>query len=175
MTPQVTGRFQTSLAFVLKHERGLVDDPDDPGGITNFGISLRFLKSEVNRYATDQDIIRLTPEAAEELYRIHFWERCRCGDMPAPLALVVFDCAVNQGCGAAAKLLQRSVGVTVDGVIGPITIQAVNDDLAWNGLVVDFAARRAKRYAATRGVEKYGRGWYTRLIEAVRLADKQVA
>ena len=161
-------RFKTALAFVLKHEGGLVDDPEDSGGITNHGISLRFLKS-VNSRATAADIRNMARETAKRLYHRHFWETSHCDELPPGLDLAVFDCAVNQGPRTARRLLQRSLGVKDDGQIGPITRTAMINANS-SEVLDDFLARRSKRYAFHPQVDRYGRGWFRRLYEIHRVA-----
>lgn len=160
--------FAEALRIVLALEGGLVDDPRDPGGVTRHGISLRFLRGVLP--GADADTVRsLTLEQARGLYRRHFWQACRCGDMPPGLDLCLFDGAVNQGRGAAARLLQRAVGAVADGAIGPATLTAVRaaDPMT---LIQDFMARRAKRYAAAPAVATFGRGWFRRLFAIHRRA-----
>lgn len=99
-----------ALAFRFVHEveAGLVDDPKDPGGITNFGVSLRFLRGagididgdgEIDR----EDILKLTPEKAQAIYDAHFWKPAGCDALPDALSLAVYDCAVNQGVPVVAE------------------------------------------------------------------------
>ncbi len=161
----MTDRFAPAAAFVLapRIEGGYVDDPDDPGGPTKYGISLRFLKGIVP-YATTITIWDLSPETATDLYREHFWNVCSCDALPPGIDLVVFDCAVNQGPRTARKLLQRALGVEDDGYFGPVTLQAVLDADPIDTML-DFLARRAKRYAETANFDRYGRGWMRRLFE----------
>ncbi len=163
-------RFSIAAAFVLapRIEGGYVDDPDDPGGPTKHGISLRFLKGVIP-YATTVTIWDLSPETATDLYREHFWDDCKCDALPPGIDLAVFDGAVNQGPRTARKLLQRALGVEADGYFGPVTLQAVLEaDLI--DTLTDFLARRAKRYAETANFQRYGRGWMTRLFEVQRAA-----
>ncbi len=145
--------FERAVELVLRHEGGLGEHADDPGGITNFGISLRFAGSvkldiDGDGFTTKADIVALTRGQAVELYRRHFWLPMRCEEMAGAIAYPVFDCAVNQGLGAAARLLQRALGVPQDGVLGPITMAAVE---AWAAsprrLVAWFVGHRNTRYA----------------------------
>ena len=168
ITENITDRFAECVAFVLEREGGLVDDPEDPGGITNHGISLRFLKGVVP-YATAVTVEDLTEEIAAELYKDHFWGPCYCYTLPKGLDLAVFDCAVNQGPRTARRLLQRALGVSDDGYIGPFTIAAIHA-CDRDEVLLDFLARRAKRYADHPKVQRYGRGWYRRLFEVQRVA-----
>src|SRR5580704_9612285 len=90
--------FQTSLAQVLKSEGGYVNDPSDPGGETNLGIS--------KRAYPDLDIASLTPETVAPIYKRDYWDRIAGDSLPSPLNYIAFDCAVNQGVGECQILLR---------------------------------------------------------------------
>lgn len=153
--------FDAAVAEILRWESGYVSDPRDPGGETNCGIS--------KRSYPNLDIKKLTAADAEAIYRRDFWVRYHCDDLPADVAILLFDAAVNQGPRAAVKLLQEAAGVAVDGAIGPRTILAA----AKPGVAAELAARRALRYAGTGGVERFGLGWYRRLIAMYHSAIRE--
>ena len=67
----------------------------------------------------------LTVEDVAPIYRKNYWDRMKCDDLPTGLDLCVFDFGVNAGTGRSAKYLQRMIGTTVDGGIGPNTLRAV--------------------------------------------------
>lgn len=168
--------FERALAIVLRLEGVLSDDPDDPGGLTKHGVSIRFAGSigldlDGDGDTDAADMRALTRAAAAELYRDHFWNRLNCDALPYGLALALFDAGVNQGPRPAARLLQRAAGAVADGFIGPITIAAVTRATGRHALLDDFLARRAKRYAATANFGRYGRGWMRRLFVIHRSAD----
>ena len=148
--------FERAVEFVLDHEGGLSEDPKDPGGLTKFGIS--------QRAYPNLDIRNLTREAAIELYRSDYWNRCKCGELPSPFAVILFDSAVNQGPGAAIRMLQKSLSIKVDGVMGPETIGAAHRANIHN-TVCEFVARRAFDYAQNPNVVTFGMGWYRRLAQ----------
>ncbi len=165
--------FTTAMAFVELWEGGLVDDPHDAGGITKFGITLRTLLSKALDLNNDgvvdrRDILDLTREQAQGIYYRDYWVAAACPRLPDPLALVVFDCAVNQGVGRATRILQRSVQVTADGIIGARTLAAVQ--VRWSSrpreLISEFCARRARHYSSLSQVIRYGLGWFRRLFAA---------
>lgn len=131
--------FEEAIPHILKHEGGFVNHPADPGGATNWGISLRFLKGRgmIGDYDGDGDVdiddIRImTEENAKTLYRVHFWEpngyeRIEVQD----IANKVFDLSVNMGPVRAVKILQESLrdcrrDLKVDGVFGPKTLASTN-------------------------------------------------
>lgn len=120
-----------AVALLLEKEGGLVDHPADPGGITKYGISLRFLKG-IRPQATEADIRKLGREEAATLYRVHFWEPCRLAELPPELASQMLVAAVNVGVFAAVRCLQRAIRavacralVEEDGRMGPKSIEAV--------------------------------------------------
>lgn len=87
-----------SIAQILVFEGGYVNDPDDPGGETNFGISKRAFPKE--------DIRNMTPARASEIYLNKYWIPIHGDDLPDKLDLCVMNCAVNSGVGTALKLLK---------------------------------------------------------------------
>ena len=153
----MTMTFDTAVAIILRHEGGYVNDARDPGGETNFGIC--------KRSYPDEDIRNLTEARAKEIYRRDYWNKCKCDDLPDEVRLLVFDAAVNQGTGAAVKMLQKAVGTIEDGIIGPNTLAKARSA---KNLAVNYAAERALRYASNANVNVYGRGWFRRLIATVR-------
>src|SRR3990167_72919 len=130
--------FDTAVEFVLGFEGDISDNPHDSGGLTRFGIS--------QKSYPDLDIRSITRDQAKEIYRSDYWDRAKCNELPAQLAIILFDSAVNQGPGLAIRLLQKSLGVNADGAIGPITIAAAHRaDL--NTVVGELIARRAYQYS----------------------------
>ena len=93
----------------------------------------------------------------------------RADDLPAPLALLAFDAAVNQGTGWAPAALQSVLGVAVDGDIGPQTIQAAAEADVMDTLA-EFAWRRDQRYRQASNWQSFGHGWITRLFRTVALS-----
>ena len=158
--------FQTALARVLAHEGGFSMHPNDPGGATKYGITIGVLGEWRGRVASVDDVKALTKSEAAEIYRARYWNACRCDDLPAGVSYAVFDCAVNQGVGRAARFLQQSCGVAVDGFIGPVTIAAAR--AADPGLLLsEFSARRMHAYGNLASLFRtFGLGWSRRLLTA---------
>ncbi len=169
--------FETSHAFVQKWEGGFVDDQFDPGGVTKWGVTIRTLLAKGLDLNNDgvidrRDIIDMTPDQALDIYRRDYWVAAACPRLPPALALVVYDCAVNQGVGRASRILQKSIGVKVDGIVGKLTIAAVNRKWASDPdrLLGEFCARRAVHYSSLALVIRYGLGWFRRLFDAHKTA-----
>ncbi len=120
--------FENALARTLRFEGGLSWHKDDNGGITNMGISLRFLRS-VQPEATEEAIRTMTHETAKELYYKYFWLPAY-DTMPEDAACRVFDMSVVSGPVQAAKCIQRALlacghAIKDDGIIGNKTMAAI--------------------------------------------------
>lgn len=148
--------FKSSLDALFHWEGGYVDDPNDPGGKTKYGIS--------KRAYPDVDIFKLTKKKAGEIYYNDYWEPCGCEDLPAGMDLLVFDTAVNCGTGTAVKMLQESVGSTVDGVYGPNTLDAAQKKNPQSALM-EYVSRRSVYYGRLDTFGRYGLGWMRRLAD----------
>ncbi len=150
-------RFDPAIAKVLAHEGGYVNDPHDPGGETKYGIS--------KRAYPDVDIKNLTLDKAKAIYRRDYWEPLRCGMWDQRLGENIFDAAVNAGVRRTTKQLQKILEVSVDGVLGPVTLDALkyaptvltNLELVLEreGFYIELARRDS-------GKRRYLIGWLTR-------------
>lgn len=115
--------FLRALPVILRNEGGLVDDPADRGGRTNKGITQRTYDAWLTSHGLPSvRVDEITDEQAGAIYLGAYWTPASCDQMPWPLSLIHFDAAVNVGPHEAAKLLQRALGVAVDGDIGPLTL-----------------------------------------------------
>jgi len=147
---------------IVEREGGYVNDPDDPGGATNFGVTI----GTMQRLGLDldgdgdvdaTDVRSLSRAQAEAIFIRHYFKRPRLHELPGPLQATVFDMYVNSGANAV-KILQRLLvqmgfGVDVDGVLGPQTLSV---------------ARRAARAAPDHIVDAYGiarRNYYYALAD----------
>lgn len=120
--------FAKCMDFVFPHEGGFTNDPDDPGGATNFGITLRTLSAWRHADLTPDDVRNLSKSEAQQIYHANFWNPIRGQDLPSGVDLLTLDIAVMSGPRAAGSMLQRAVGLTgtdVDGAIGTHTLGAV--------------------------------------------------
>lgn len=120
--------FNDALKLVLKYEGGYVNHPNDPGGATNKGV----IQKVYDAYRTDlgqetRSVKEITDEEVSEIYFRRYWLAGKCDKLQSRLAVVHFDSCVNAGTKQSAKFLQRAAGAVADGMIGPKTLQAVND------------------------------------------------
>jgi lysozyme family protein len=150
--------FDQAIKFVLRFEGGYANDPDDPGGETNFGLS--------KKTYPNLDIKALTEEAAKLFYRNDYWVKMRCDELPKDLRLMVFDCAVNQGISRATRMLQGAVGAKQDGLMGPITV-AASREIPVGLALSNMALLRHTHYTRLPHWPKFGAGWSKRLLQVV--------
>jgi lysozyme family protein len=158
--------FLDAVAIVLTHEGGLVDDADDPGGLTNMGVTLRdYPQLGANGIRT------LTHDQATAIYWTDWWMPNRYGQLPPDIGAKVFDLAVNAGAGTVAKILQQAIasiehaGLAVDGRIGPATCQAAHccDPVALRtAFVAGMQAHYRALVAANPSLDKFLAGWLAR-------------
>lgn len=160
--------FELAIPTILRHEGGLADNSADPGGITNFGISLRWLRS-IRPTATAQDIIQMTRDGATVLYRQYWWDAYQYGRIEAQaVATKLFDASVNMGASRAHKLAQIVVGVTVDGILGPKSFGEINAMPSLKFLVA-YQEQMAQFYRglveANPGNQVFLKGWLNRAYD----------
>ena len=168
--------FARALANVLELEGGFSNDPHDPGGPTNRGITLavyaRFKGVTVDgssRARLIDELKRISDDTVQTIYRQRYWEPGQCAAMPPALALFHFDAAVNHGVAGAARLLQRAVHVTIDGEIGPQTLGAIGRARV-EDVLTSYAAIRRERYRALPHFWRFGRGWLRRVDTSLECA-----
>ncbi len=109
-------------------EGGFTDDPHDPGGPTNLGITLAVFAawrkttlSAANRARLIRDLKAVDRDTVHAIYRSRYWDAAHCEVLPEPIAFMQFDAAVNHGVGTAIRCLQEALGVAIDGEFGPET------------------------------------------------------
>lgn len=135
-TPQE--RFDYAVKPVFEHEGLFSNNPADPGGATNYGISLRFLKNHGIDINDDgqidlMDVKSLTPQKAKAIYKKYWWDKYHYEAINSlAIATKILDMAVNMGAEQATKLVQRAANycghnLVVDGILGAKTLAAINE------------------------------------------------
>lgn len=165
--------FPQCFALALKNEGGYVDNPSDPGGATNFGCTKATWEAWIGHPVTKDDIKALTPNDVMPMYKAKYWDAIKGDDLPEGVDYAVFDFAINSGPTRAAKALQSVLSVTVDGQIGPKTLDALE---ASNSRQVATAVCEA-RLAFLQSLPTYdtfGRGWSKRVSEVERVSFNMV-
>ena len=164
MTP---AGFLSSLPFVLRWENGYVDNPDDPGGATNRGITQRVYNDWRSHHGLGvRDVRLIDDEELRAIYQTCYWVPPQCDLLSGPLDLVQFDTAVNMGVGRAIRMLQASLGCLVDGDFGPGTQHAA--DTCDIGTTVKKYCERRESYYRTLAQNNprlaiFLKGWINRL------------
>jgi lysozyme family protein len=158
--------FQKALAAVLVHEGGWSDHPADPGGATMKGVTLANFRRYVKADATKSDLRKITDEQLAMVYRRFFWDAVAGAVLPDGVDYAVFDFAVNSGPKRAAEYLQRVVGATPDGKIGPATLKAVGT-VSKNAVIGGLCDARMAFLQRLGTWPTFGKGW-TRRVEGVR-------
>ena len=151
--------FREAIDRVLGHEGGYVNDPNDPGGETHWGIS--------KRSYPDLDIKNLTREDACDVYRADFWEPLLADGLPDAVAYQALDFAVNSGIQTAIRYLQRAVGVADDGHWGAMS-RAALAAMTESDVVLRFASERLDFMTRLRNWPAHGRGWARRIARQLR-------
>lgn len=185
--PPPADSFAAAIAFVLGHEGGFSDDPVDPGGTTQWGISLSWLRraglldldhdgradGDVNGDGVvDAEDVRAMPrDHAVKLYRLHWWDALGYARITDPvISAKTLDLSVNMGAAGAHRCLQRALRaawfpVDDDGRLGPATLSAVNAADP-RSLMPAFKSEAAGYYrsliAARPAFSKFEKGWLNR-------------
>ena len=166
--------FESALQAVLHHEGGFVNHPDDPGGMTNLGVTKLAWEMWTGHPVDERTMRSLTPERVAPMYKAKYWNKIKGDDLPTGVDYAVFDAAVNSGPGRAAKWLQGCVGVEQDGGIGPKTLLAVAAaDPAQ--LIEDYAKRRLSFLMDLPHWGTFGKGWSRRVAAVQTVASSLTA
>ena len=156
------GDFKECLALVLKSEGGYVNNPADPGGMTNLGVTKRVWEEFTGHGADEKEMRSLTPEKVAPLYEQKYWRPCYGEVLPRGLDFIVFSMGVNAGPGRSVKLFQSAIGCVPDGIIGPATRSLI---LASNitTLIAKFSEARREYYKSLKTFPIFGKGWLARV------------
>ncbi|ARQ00964.1 glycoside hydrolase family 108 protein [Pseudorhodoplanes sinuspersici] len=113
----VASNYEASLVRVLKHEGGYSNHPSDPGGATNYGITIASYARFKGRAVTAAEVRAMPLSDAKAIYKTSYWNVLRCDELPAGLDYAVFDYGVNSGPSRATKVLQRLLGLAASGAM----------------------------------------------------------
>lgn len=165
--------FPTCLAYVLESEGGFVDDPRDPGGATNKGVTQAVYDDYRKLIAKPKQSVRfITNAEVGEIYKHQYWDAVKGDLLPKGLDYVVFDYAVNSGVVRAIKNLQGVLGVVQDGMIGVRTIAAIPKPCST--VIAKLCETRLGFLHGLRTWIYYGRGWSARVATVKARALKMV-
>lgn len=153
---------------IIRREGGYTIDHAGP---TKYGIIIPTLSDFRKRKVTKQDIINLTEKEAFKVYEWLFKKYRIDGIEFQPLQDLLFDCCVNHGGKRSARWVQKAAGVKTDGIIGPITLKAINSNA--KSIYYNVASYRVYFYArlVNKNNNKYGKflvGWMNRAREFIK-------
>lgn len=168
--------FDRALAQTLGFEGGWANAPGDRGGHTNYGVTQRAYDAwRITTGQAKRGVEYITEDEVRALYLADYWMPCRCEDLPEPLALAVFDMAVNSGVMNAKHTLQSALGVKVDGILGVVTIATAAATDA-RSAVLRFLRKRAGYIQdviiAHPSDVAFLEGWVVRLIDQAAEAPR---
>ncbi len=168
--------FTTALSALLQpgREGGFSNNPADPGGMTNLGVTKRVWEAWVGHPVSEDAMRALTPDVVAPLYKLRYWDRVSGDALPKGVDYAVFDCAVNSGPGRATKFLQQVVNETQDGIIGPRTLAAVASANP-EKLIAAYNVARLAFMQELPTWETFKGGWSRRVVEVTGEATSMAA
>lgn len=157
--------YDEALRRVLAHEGGYSNHPADPGGPTNFGITIYDYRKYVKPNATAADVQAMTVAEAKAIYRKRYWDALACDALPAGVDYAVFDYGVNSGIGRPGKVLRRRLGLddTTSVITEDVIAAARNTDR--NKLIIAICDERLTFLRSLKTWDVFGRGWAARVVE----------
>jgi lysozyme family protein len=167
--------YEVALARLLRDEGGYTDHPSDPGGPTNFGITLADAQRYWKGNATADDVRALPQSIARKIYRERYWNAMRCDELPAGVDYAVFDYGVNSGIGRAGKVLRRVLNLPDRSSVVSDDVIAAAGQRAPSDLVVAICAERLSFLKTLKTFPVFGRGWIARVngVRSTALAMAQ--
>ena len=166
--------FDKCLTMLLKHEGGFVNHPKDPGGMTNLGVTKAVYDKWIGRESTEAEMRALTQDDVAPIYKKNYWDRIKADDLPSGVDWSCFDWCVNSGSGRPAKAIQRIVGATADGAIGPMTLKSIASQEP-KMLVEKMYDQRQEFYENLKTFDTFGRGWTRRNKETKETALEMIS
>lgn len=166
--------YDQALSAVLVHEGGYVNHPRDPGGATNRGVTQTVYDDwRVTHGLPERSVKEITDAEVMAIYKHGYWDRAKGDELPSGVDYAVFDFAVNSGVSRAIRYLQTAAGTASDGVIGPMTLEAIRA-MSAHGLIDRLCDERLSFLKRLPIFDTFGKGW-TRRVEDVRRKAKDMA
>ena len=165
-----TKTFAKAFERLMQNEGGYVNHPRDPGGETMYGVTKRVAVAHGYKGSMRQ----LPMSFAMTIAKASYWDAASCNDFDRLVAVQLFDASYNHGPRNAIKFLQRAAGVAADGIIGPVTIAAVNA-LSPSVVVLKFLAKRLDFFTRIGTWNTFGKGWSRRIVEQLDAAAADLA
>jgi lysozyme family protein len=167
--------YEVCLPLLLAHEGGYTNHPSDPGGPTNFGITIYDYRKYVKSNATAADVRAMTLDEAKRIYHDKYWEAQRCDELPPGVDYVIFDYGVNSGIGRSGKVLRRALklpdnsSAVTDAVIA--AARAIDPTI----LITVICDERLRFLQSLKTWPVFGAGWGRRVAEVKSAAMTMAA
>ena len=162
--------WDNAFKLLLASEGGFVNHPSDPGGMTNLGVTKATWENWIGRQSDEAEMRSLTPQKVEPLYKKKYWNAVRGDELDAGIDYILFDFAVNAGAFRCVKTIQRALNITADGVIGHVTLKAIQETNA-EDFINNFSAAKETFYRSLNNFPTFGKGWLNRVAEAKKTAE----
>lgn len=159
--------YDMALARVLRHEGGYTNHPSDPGGPTNFGITIHDYRRYIDRSGKAADVRNMKLADAAKIYRARYWDALRCDDLPAGLDYAVFDYGVNSGIGRAARVMRRLMGLSAGDAMNDATLAAIGK-ASPQTIIARLCDERLAFLRTLKTWPVFGAGWGRRVAEVRR-------
>ena len=161
--------FEDCLALVLKSEGGFVQNPKDPGGATNLGVTKATYEAYVGRSVSVDEIKALTPDTVAPLYKAMYWDKVSGDNIALGLDYALFDFAVNSGPRQATKFIQNIASVPADGMMGNRTVQQLAN-LDPSDCITRLCSERLQFLKQLNTWDTFGKGWQKRVSDVQKRA-----
>lgn len=151
--------------FILSHEGGYINHPNDPGKQTMKGVTIATFRSVYGKNKTVNDLKKITTEQWNNVFKKYYWDKCKADLIEdQSIANMLVDFAWNSGVGTAVAILQKIVGVSADGFIGRVSIGAINGYYKGAKYVFEQLKERRKEYLkGCKNWETFKNGWTARV------------
>jgi lysozyme family protein len=154
---------------IIRREGGFVENPSDRGGTTKFGITQATLAEWRGSPVTANDVEVLTVDEARSIYRTLYIDKPGFAALPDPLRGLVVDTAVHSGIKTAVRLLQTALGSpSVDGILGPVTMAAIqdaNNELLYRKMLAERIRYLGEVITVRPANAAFAKGWMARVAE----------
>ena len=161
----MNNNFDQVFDRIIGLEGGYVNNPNDPGGETKYGIS--------KRAYPHYNISELTREQAKEIYRVDFWDKLQLENVYPSVTYQLFDFAVNSGINTAIRYFQRALGVADDGYFGPIS-KAAAQHMSECDMILSLNAERLEFMTKLSSWDLFGQGWARRISMNLKYASRDL-
>lgn len=166
--------YDAALKRVLAHEGGYCNDKDDPGGPTNWGITIYDARAYWKRDADADDVKAMPVDVAKRIYKTKYWDAMRCDELPSGVDYAVMDFGVNSGISRSIKYLEAIANVPTDGKPDDVLIKTIANMPA-KSVITELCDNRLAFLKSLRTWATFGNGWGRRVAEvkgaALKMAD----